>query len=176
MRSPVHHFWRSSEGVTAIEFALVAPLLFYFIFASFEVGIIYTQRELLDRAVTNATKQIYIGTASKGQVTRDDLEETICADLVLAGSDCRKNLTLELLPVTSLQNTPQTEVICRDSDRDLNPTVGYNPGVRDQYMFVRVCFMKKLLLPGIGFALSLPSDSNDKIALVSSSAFVNEPF
>ncbi|KZL07833.1 TadE/TadG family type IV pilus assembly protein [Pseudovibrio sp. Ad26] len=176
MLSLTLRFWRSSAGVTAIEFAILAPVLFYFVFAAFEVGMIYTQRELLDRAVTNATKQIYIGAASSGQVTKSDLEKAICDDLIFAGAECRKNLTLRVTPITSLRSDPQTDIICRDSGTTPDPAIGYNPGVRDQFMFMRVCFMKKLLLPGIGFALSLPSASNGRIALVSSSAFVNEPF
>lgn len=36
--------------------------------------------------------------------------------------------------------------------------------------------MKKLLLPGVGFALNLSSVADGRIALISNSAFVNEPF
>ncbi len=126
MLSLLPRFWQNSKGVTAIEFALLAPILFYFIFAAFEVGMIYTQRELLDRAVIHATKQIYIGAAADGQITKNDLSEEICNNLVMAGPDCRNNLTLRLISMSSLRSEPQTDIICRDSGTEPDPAVGYN--------------------------------------------------
>lgn len=175
MRRPFSEIWRANEGIAALEFAIVGPILLSFILAMFEIAMIYTQRELLDRAVLNATKQVYIGAATNGTVTKEQLKTAICDDLIMAGSDCSANLTLELQTISSLRNRPLTDATCRDSNLPLSPVVTYDPGQQNSFVFMRVCYMMDLMMPGIRYVAQLPT-ANGKLALISGSAFRNEPF
>lgn len=47
---------KNEEGATAIEFAMVAPVLFLLIFATIEMGIYFVTQSALDGAVSNASR------------------------------------------------------------------------------------------------------------------------
>ena len=56
-----------------------------------------------------------------------------------------------------------------------DPVVTFNPGSRSEIMFMRACVVIDPLMPGMGLGLHLPKDTSGGFALVSYSAFVNEP-
>jgi len=164
------------NGVTAIEFALLAPILFPLVFSLFELGLLYTKLAMLDHAISNSAKTIYVGHAATGSVTKTDIEEQICRDMVIGGTDCTDNLIIELITVSGFGSLPTSEAVCRDSDVALNPAAQYSPGMANEIVFLRACFMSKLLTPGIGYGLRLPATEGGKYALIASTAFANEPF
>lgn len=167
---------RDRRGVTVIEFALLAPILLPMVFSLFELGLLYTKLAMLDHAISNAAKTVYIGQATNGSVSKADIEEQICADMTVGGADCIDNLIVELTTVTGFGSLPETGAVCRDSDVPINPAAQYSPGAGSQIVFLRACFMTRLLTPGVGIGLRLPKTDGGKYALIASTAFANEPF
>lgn len=173
---PKIKFGRDERGVTLVEFALLSPIFVPLIFSVFETSVVYTKIAMVNHAVSTVSKDIYIGTASSGTLTYDVLEQNICDNMVMSGDDCTSNLVLELTEIASLADLPDTDAVCEYTDIDIKPAVSYDPGGSSSIVFMRVCFVTDIFTPGIGFGLRLPKTDGDKFALVSSAAFVNEPY
>ena len=165
-------FAKDRSGVAALEFALVAPMLFALIFASIEAGWIMVQTIMLDRALDRTVRSLRIGTIESP--TQENIREAVCADaFVLA--DCDRMLTLEFVPIATVNDYPTDTARCVSGGGSLRPVIRFNPGQRSQLVFVRACFVVAPLTPGLGLGLSLPKDSTGDTRLIAKSGFVNEP-
>lgn len=159
-------------GATAVEFALVAPIFFGLIFSILEAGWIMSKITLLDRAVVNSARLIYTGQAPD----QDALEQLICDEAVII-SDCRQNINVELFVMDDFTTQPDTDVGCSDANNPaIQPAVHYSSGAGSDIVLMRVCLTTAVFTPGLGFGLNLAHGSNNTFELVSSIAFMNEPF
>ncbi|MEO1152061.1 MAG: TadE/TadG family type IV pilus assembly protein [Pseudomonadota bacterium] len=176
-QSLTHRFVRSRAGIAAVEFALVAPLFFALVFSLFETGWLMIKTALIDNAVAEVARTIYTGAAiSDGTVSQSSLKDQICSRTVVI-NDCLNNLTLEVTTITSLASIPQTGEVCRDgSDSVPKPVATYTPGTASEISFVRVCVSTEIFTPLLGVGMSMPKNSHGRFEIVSSLAFVNEPF
>ena len=170
-------FFTCKSGIAAVEFALVAPIFFALIFSLFETGWLMTRTALIDNAVAEVGRTIYTGAAvSDATISQASLKQQIC-DRTFVISDCLNNLTLEVTTITSLASIPQTGEVCRDSNDAIpKPAATYNPGLSSQISFVRVCISTKIFTPLLGVGMALPKNSHGRFEIVSTLAFVNEPF
>ncbi|WP_162009353.1 TadE family protein [Labrenzia sp. CE80] len=167
--------------MTAIEFAIIAPVFFMILFSTFEAGLLFTRLAMLDNAVSILAKSIYIGELADGiddgTTSQDDVEKMVCAELYIVMPDCDENITVELTEVTSLYSLPTTDAECIDSmDLEINPAVTFDPGGSGSNVFMRVCTTVDVLTPGLGLGLALTKTSTDRFELISSTAFRNEPY
>ncbi len=170
------NFFRNKDGAIAVEFALIGPLFIVFVVSSLELGWTMTKIALIDNAASQAAKFIYIGAASSGTPTQEELEAFICSKLKIV-DDCSSNIAIEAVPVSGFNKPPKWNAPCRDSENsNYNPTVRYNPGAGNEIVYLRVCLTTKLLTPGLGLALSLANTETSRMQIVSSLAFMNEPF
>jgi len=171
---------RDKSGVTAVEFALLAPVFFAMLASLFEVGLLLTRMAMVDHAVNVVSKQVYTGEVSKGvaagTITQSDLEAAVCDVTSTVIPNCQSEITVELTEITSLSSLPSDDAACKDATLELNPSVTFNPGVGNSIVFMRVCLTVDLLTPGIGFGLKLPQTDTGRFELISSAAFLNEPF
>ncbi|MEM1192150.1 MAG: TadE/TadG family type IV pilus assembly protein [Pseudomonadota bacterium] len=176
-QSITHRFVRNRSGIAAVEFALVAPLFFALIFSLFETGWLMIKTALVDNAVAEVARTIYTGAAiSDGTVSQDSLKAKICSQTVVL-NDCLNNLTLEVTTITSLASIPQAGEVCRDSNDTVpQPAATYAPGSASEISFVRVCIATEVFTPLLGVGMALPKNSHGRFEIVSSLAFVNEPF
>lgn len=168
------NFRRNQRGATAVEFALVAPMLLALIFGTMEVGWTMVQTIMLDRALDTTVRSLRIG--SLANPTQQSVRAAICAEaMVLA--DCNNTLTLELVPIElmSAASYPSDNARCVDRSGAINPVLRFNAGARTQTVFVRACFVVEPLTPGLGFALALPKDETGAYRIIAKTGFVNEP-
>lgn len=165
--------WRAStSGVTAIEFSILAPLFFALLFSLFELSLIFLRGASLDNALSASSRLIYTGQAP----TQDQLEQAIC-DRVLFMSNCKENITVEISVVSNFLVPPENDLACRNSDNaSFSPAVRYDTVGSAQIAFMRVCLSTPIIAPGIGLGLSLPKTDTDRFQIVSSTAFLSEPF
>src|ERR1700712_3263270 len=61
---------RDSSGATAVEFAIVVPVLLCLIFSTFEAGWMVTKSTMLDRALDTVVRKVRVG-ASGAPTTQD---------------------------------------------------------------------------------------------------------
>ncbi len=175
LRRNIKRLSGNSRGATAVEFALVSPLFFAFIFSLVEAGLLFTRIALVEDATRTASRQIYTGAAQTGGVTQDDLKQIIC-DNTYGFISCADSITLEVQTITDFSSIPNTNAVCDESDDEINPVVEYTPGATTETTFVRVCVTVPILTPGLGLGLALPKSAGNKYSIVTSLAFENEPF
>lgn len=75
-RRRVHELWRHQRGVTALEYALVAPLFFLVLFMSIEVTFMLLADSTLDTAASRITRMGKIG-----QFQGQDCHEKVMREL-----------------------------------------------------------------------------------------------
>lgn len=171
---------RDKNGVSAVEFALLAPVFFAMLASLFEVGLLLTRMAMVDHAVNVVSKRVYTGEVAKGvdagTIGQTDIEEAVCEVTASVIPNCESEITVELTEITSMSSLPSDDASCEDATLDLNPTVNFNPGASNSIVFMRVCMTVDLLTPGIGFGLKLPKTDTGRFELISSAAFLNEPF
>lgn len=167
---------KDKKGVAAIEFTLLAPVFFALIFGIIEMGYLFLKINMLNNAVAVVSKVVYTGAAADGSVTYEDIEDSICDNIYFSGTNCSGNLHIELTEISSFSDFPTTVAECEDTDLNITPSVSYNPGSAKSIIYMRACLMTDILMPGLAFGLNLEKTANNKYALISSTAFVNEPF
>lgn len=163
---------RDQKGVTAIEFAMVGPILIAMIFSIIELSFLILKMLLVENAVEIASKQIYTGKVPD----RAAFEQLICDNLPLF-SNCQDLVNVEAIEITTFEAVPSTNAECRDSgENTFEPLRSYSTGTASAIMFLRVCVTTPIFTPGLGLGAALPKQSDGSFAVVSSTVFVNEPF
>jgi Flp pilus assembly protein TadG len=79
-----------TRSVTAVEFALIGPVLFFFLFCIVLLGIAQFWQLTLDDAVRNATRQVAIGAANAGSGVHNsaDFVTAVCSEFGQAAPNC----------------------------------------------------------------------------------------
>lgn len=87
----------SRSGSAIIEFALVAPVLFLFLFGIIETGVIYFANSALEKSINDAARQVRTGQVS-GPVTPGQLKTLVCSGMtgLIASSTCNSNLQVDM--------------------------------------------------------------------------------
>ena len=167
------NLWQDRTGASAVEFAMVAPLFFAIVFSCFEAGWIMVQQTMLDRAVDLVVREIRI--APDGLTfDQSTIRNKICKETIVI-QNCENTLLVEMIPINKPGDFPSDSARCVNRKTNINPVFRYTPGARSQVVFMRSCVIVDLLTPLMGLALALPKDSSGGFALVSSTAFMNEP-
>lgn len=165
-------FLRDRRGVTAVEFAIVGPVFIAFLFSMIETGWLMTKIAMLDNATSQAAREIYTGKAP----TQEALEAAIC-DRATVFIDCEANISVELVEIADFGDRPPTAPDCRDAaNPGYTPATSYATASSADIMFIRVCVTTPVITPALGFGLSLPKTPTGRYQVVSSFAFMNEPF
>lgn len=165
-------FVKDRSGVAALEFALVAPMMFALIFASIEAGWIMTQTIMLDRALDRTVRMLRIG--SINNPTQEGVRTIVCNEAFVL-VNCDRMLTLEFVPISSITDYPDDSARCVSGGGSLRPVLRFNAGQRSQVVFVRACFTVAPLTPGLALGLALTKDADGDTRLLAKSGFVNEP-
>lgn len=168
---------KDKKGVSAIEFAMLFPIILALTFFILESSWYFTRVIMFDNSVRQLTKEIYINAVGSSGLTAADLEEQICENFFLSGPDCETNLVLELTEVAGLTSLPtdNAECISFNSNGDIvRPVVDFNVGIATSTVFLRACYSTEFFFPGLGFALRVAS-TDGRHNIISSTAFVNEP-
>jgi Flp pilus assembly protein TadG len=165
-----------ASGAAGVEFAIVGPIFIGFVLAFFELGMVMLRISSVDFAVAEASKFVYIGAATAGDPTQSDIEDFICSRALLV-SNCKQNIAVELTVVEAFFTPPPEAAPCRDSSSvDPAPVVRYQPGGTSDIVFMRVCVTTDVLTPFLGLGASLHRTETNRLQIVSSIAFMNEPF
>jgi Flp pilus assembly protein TadG len=87
---------RSRAGSAAIEFAMVAPVFFLFIFGTIETGVIYFAGTALQNATDDAARMVRTGQAVG--MTQAQFKSQICGELsgLISATTCTTNLQIDI--------------------------------------------------------------------------------
>lgn len=99
--SSLRRCWRCEAGTTAIEFAIIAPVLFLMLGAICEVGIFLLIQNSVQAATENAARQIRLGKVGPGsvggtlnQMDISHFKAVICSKLVV--SNCASSIRIDV--------------------------------------------------------------------------------
>ncbi len=173
VRDFLGRFWRDESGVATIEFVIVVPVMFTFLFMGVELGLTMTRQVMLDRAVDISIRDLRLGKIQNPDI--NTLRKNICDHTVIL-RDCETSLLLELRRVsTTTWNYPQTPVACIDRAEEIAPQTDIVAGGSNDLMIMRACVVTDPLFPTSRWGLRLPLDASGGYQLFTVSSFVNEP-
>jgi Flp pilus assembly protein TadG len=156
---------RHRSGSAAVEFALIAPMFFTLLFASFEIGLAFLAEQTLETATHDAARMIFTGEVQTGKLDADGFKNEICKRiptlLTCAG------IVVDVRPLAEISPNPIV-------GGKFTLTTAFNPGTSGQTVRVMVYYEWPLLVTSLGFDYS--NIIGGKRLLVSTFGFRNEPY
>ncbi|MFN3661633.1 TadE/TadG family type IV pilus assembly protein [Yoonia sp.] len=166
-------FCRDESGTSTVEFVILAPVMFTFLFMGVELGVTMTRQVLLDRGVDVSIRALRLGHIQNPTV--DLLRENICATTSMI-RDCERNLLIDLRRVSmTTWNYPTGQTECINRDEEIDPTTQVTSGGSNDLMILRACLIIDPLFPTSRLGLRLPPAPGGGYELFSVTSFVNEP-
>lgn len=168
-------FRKNQSGGGAVELVIVLPLLLGVFISSFECGLYMTRQILLERAVDMTVRDLRLGLIPDPD--HNALKESICANTSII-RDCDSSIRIELVRISTTDWIfPSEAVPCVDRDEPIDLSLSFDPGAQNELMLVRVCLIQDAIFPNADFAqgIAFEGDAAGGYALISTSAFVNEP-
>lgn len=170
----------SDESASAsIEFVIIAPMLFWFVFSTFEIGWLMTQQTMLTRGMNMAVRDLRLGNHGQGtpEEMQNEIKGRICHHARIL-RDCYEQIRIELVDLTD--GGFFSDIACLDlaAEDPVVPSINFTPGVHIEdphTMLMRACVLVDLLLPGFGIAKNLSRDNTGRYQMFATSAFANEP-
>ena len=167
--------WRRAareDGAATVEFVILFPVFIALFLSAFELGLYMTRQVMLDRSTDLTVRALRLGQFENP--TQELLRFNICRRAAVV-PNCENRLLIEMtqIPTTTWTTLPSAAT-CVDREEDIEPVVKFNGGQPNDMMLIRVCALLEPVFPTTRLALEMPS-YNDFYALVSTSAFVNEP-
>lgn len=165
--------WTRENGNATIEFAIIFPLLVTLLLSSVEIGILTIRQVMLERAVDLTVRDLRLGNID--EPTQGKLRDLICARSSVV-SDCSDSLLVELQAVsTTTWATLSSDTTCKNKNLTIDPVVTLDTGSSHEMVLIRVCAVFDPVFPSTTLGVNMVNDDVGGYALVSSSAFVNEP-
>jgi len=111
--------WRANRGSAAIEFALIAPVFFLFLFGIIETGVIYFGTAMVQNATDDTARMIRTGQLS-GTLTSDELVTQVCSEIkgLITAASCKNNLQVDLRSYTNFGDSSYPSVTKPDGTID----------------------------------------------------------
>lgn len=158
-------FRRDERGATAVEFAFVAPFMFYALLSLVELGMLGMMASGLDNAVVETSRRLRTG-REDGATTADTFETQICERLGGSYSACRNRLTIgvQKFPRFYDANTVVAE----------QPNGLFDKGGPGDIVVVKVNYRWPLMTPFLATAFG--RNGPMEVTLGSRVAFKNEPY
>ncbi len=166
---------RDEEGVTAIEFGIVAAPFLILIVALLETALVHMTTLDLENAVRDASRQIRTGQAQVANLTAAQFKNLLCDNTVLI-SDCKttSDLVVDVRAYDGFDTISIDPSEMYDDDGAFTGDEEFNLGSGLKVVVVRTFYKMKLLaqLPIVGLANAGPHHR----MLNAISVFRNEPF
>lgn len=170
----IKRFLRTDDGNGTVEFAITFPAMLLFMLSGIELGIMTLNHSSLERAMDLTVRDIRLGTGTTPQ--HDDIKDLIC-DRAGFIKNCSSNLRLEMIQVDPRNWTGvQREATCTDASKAVQPKISFKNDAKDnELMILRACAKITPVFPSTGLGKNIKKDGAGQYALVSTSAFVQEP-
>ena len=165
---------RSEEGTATIPFVIFVPFFLTLVIASLEMGLLMVRSVMLEQGLDRAVRDLRLGKWSNPDYNA--FKARVCNNAAIIPG-CMSSLHLELRPVSKVTWEPLSSgPTCVNRVSEPNPNVVFSAGSSNEMMLIRACvkFKPMFQLTGVIFRADLLDSAGD-YALVSATAFVNEP-
>lgn len=164
---------RDESGSASVEFVLIFPVYLSFILMSIELGFVTMRHTLLERGLDIAVREVRLGTGTVPQ--HDDIKDIVCENAVMV-LNCQEKLRLEMRPANLFAlTTLDTTADCTDKAEPAKPVRAFVPGVANQLMLMRACYKYEPFFPDEFLGSALEKDGSGEAAIITMTAFVQEP-
>lgn len=171
--SRLRRLFRKEDGSAAVEFVIIFPVVATMILLTLEMGFITLRQALLDRGLNIATREIRLGTGNAPE--HDEIKDIVCANALFL-RDCGTQLYLEMKPsnprAIGLLNQKTS---CTDRPVPSRPVRAFVAGQQNELVLIRACVLYDPLFPEGLLTRVLHKDINGRAAVISMTAFVQEP-
>lgn len=157
-------FRRDESGAAAMEFALVAPLLFFTLLSLVELGVLGMMTVGLDNSIIEASRLIRTGqpTAATSAAT---FEDQVCANVASVMGNCQERLVVSVEAFSAFSNAGAATA----------PLAGqFNKGGPNSIILVKADYRWPLMSPFVATAFSRSGPL--EVTISARTAFKNEPF
>lgn len=162
----VRRFGQDERGGAAIEYALLAPILIFLLFATIEVGLVGMMSAGLDNGVTQAARMIRTG-QDDGPVDNAGFEGLVCTSLGGDTAECRSRLQVSVRRYATFAQA----VAAAQSP----PDGAFDKGEAGDIIMVRAAYRWPMITPTLG-VLGEPRPAPFEVTLDARAAFKNEPY
>ena len=163
-------FLDADDGVTAVEFALIAAPFFALLFAILETSLAFFAQQVLQTATTESARLIMTGSAQTSGMTAAQFQQAVCNNAV-ALFTCG-GVYVNVQKFSSFGSASQLNPLVAGN---FNPALmNYNPGGPGDIVVVQVFYVWPVDIAPLGFSLSNMNGNNR--LLVGTSVFKNEPY
>ena len=164
---------RDESGSATIPFAIMVPAFLILVMSSLEMGLLMVRHVMLERGLDMAVRDLRLGFWTPP--TNEELRARICNNAGIL-PNCMDTLLVELRPVSKVTWQPLASgPVCVDRAEAVQPVTTFIEGSSNDMMLIRACAKFDPIFPMTGMGFHLPKDNTGAYALVSSTAFVNEP-
>jgi Flp pilus assembly protein TadG len=165
-------FRRNSDGAVAVEFALLAIPFLALILAIFQTSMVYITGQVLQTAVTDASRLIMTGQAQSQSFDASKFKAAVCSR-VTAMFNCSQLLQVDVKVYSSFTGASVTTPPVSGGSLDTS-SFGFNAGSSNDIVVVRGVIAYPVIIPFV--AKSYINLSNNRVLIMASAAFKNEPF
>jgi Flp pilus assembly protein TadG len=173
-RKPRHvtfaRFFRETRAATAVEFGMVAAPFLALLICILQLAVVMIAQEVLQTATNQAARLIMTGQAQTSNMTSSQFQQQVCTNAtpLFTCSGIYVNVqTFSTFSSVSMTNPDQSGTFNSSN-------LGYSPGGDGDIEVVQVFYEWPVVLGPLGFNLS--NMSGDKLLLVATAAFRNEPY
>lgn len=150
------------DGVTAIEFGLLAVPFFFLILGIIEVSLFYASGVTLEGAAMSASRMIRTGQAQLSGDPQAAFEQVMC-DRVGALINCDQ-IVYEVINLGESFTAAALATPGFDADGNLISS-GFDPGGSDEVVLVRLSYRHDFFTPTMGAFLGDDSGTNSSVHL-----------
>jgi Flp pilus assembly protein TadG len=171
-------FIKNENGVTAVEFALLAAPFVAIVAALVQTFLVFFAQSVLENAVRASSRQILTGQvqlqdASLGQAAaQTNFQNAVCSN-----ANVLFTCTGLMIDVRVANNWSSTDTgmptLTYDTNGNVNNTWQFNPGNAGDIVVLRVIYLWPIFLGPIAF--NMANQPNGSREIMASAAFQNEP-
>jgi Flp pilus assembly protein TadG len=172
-RRLLRRYRRSQSGVTAVEFAIVAPPFLMLLLAIFEVGIMLFSEYVIEHGVGQAARMIRTGEVQLQPMSDAEFKTLVCGRLATY-LDCESKLHIDVRAFDDFDKVELSPPLTSEGELSSDVTNNnFQPGAPLEVVVVRVYYEWALFAPGMTYMSNM---SGGRRLLAAGAAFRNEPY
>lgn len=169
----ISRFWGARQGVTVVEFALIAPAFLGLLIAMFETAIFLFAQMVLQDAAVQVGRYFLTGQAQNGNWTASTIQTKICPTIQALFTCSSVIVIVQTYSSFASAINTSAPALYNGSGQPIT-SFTYDPGTPGEIMVVQLVYQWSVVSGPLGFVLSnLP---NGAAELMGVTAFRVEPY
>ena len=167
-------FLKETRSVSAVEFALIGPVLFMLVFTVLLMGVVQFWQLTLDDAVRNAAREVSIGigSATSGIHSGSDFVNSVCGEFGVAAPNCGGTLQYAVQGAPNFTGSGGITPASINASGQLSQTAAFSGVTVSEPFLVQAVYPVPLSIPLLPRGLIT---LNGSPSIIAAAALVAEP-